>query len=424
MIGRLRALGGVLGALGVSITATRISTVALPWFVLVSTGSAARTGLVAAAELAPYVLVKAFSGPLVDRVGPRRVSWVSDLLSAVAVALVPLLYAAGGLEFPVLLGMVALIGAARGPGDLAKEIMVPEAADRAGVPLERATGLSGVVERLSQVAGPAVGGTVVAVFGSMTALWINAGLFALGSLIIALTLPRGMGGPVPRPDGADAAEPGYWRRLGEGIGFLRRQPLLLAIGITLALTNLLDMAFAGVLLPVWAKESGGGPAAIGLLLTVSAVMAVTGSLIAATIGEGMPRRPVFFLAFLVVGAPRFLILAMDAPMWAIVAVALAAGFASGFLNPILGAVTFELVPRPMLGRVWALLDSLAWGGMPLGGLLAGVAVAAFGLGPSLVGAGIAYFLTTNLAALRPEWRTMDRPKPPETQPTRSNRDAP
>ncbi|MQA97654.1 MAG: hypothetical protein GEV11_24645, partial [Streptosporangiales bacterium] len=68
--------------LGVSITATRISTIALPWFVLVTTGSAARTGLVVACELAPYVLVKAFSGPLVDRVGPRSVSWVSDLLSA------------------------------------------------------------------------------------------------------------------------------------------------------------------------------------------------------------------------------------------------------------------------------------------------------------------------------------------------------
>lgn len=431
-VGRVRALGGVLAAFGVSVTATRISTVALPWFVLVTTGSAARTGLVVAAELAPYVLVKALSGPIVDRIGPRRVSWVSDLLSAIAVGLVPLMYAAGLLAFPLLLAMVALIGAVRGPGDLAKSVMVPEAADRARVPLERATGLSGVVDRLGAVAGPAAGGTVVALFGSMTALEINAALFALGSVIIGLALPRGMGAPAdPHTDDATstvvdaeqaagsvrggapsvvrrASEPGYWARFGAGFTFLRRQPLLLAIAIMIAVTNLLDVAYMNVLLPVWAKESGHGPAAIGLVAAVHAVSAVTGSLVATAIGERMPRRLVFFVGFLVAGAPRFLILAIDVPIGAVLAIAVAAGFGSGFLNPILGAITFELIPRAMLGRVRGLVDSLAWAGMPLGGLLAGAAVATVGLAPSLVAAGIAYFLTTNLAALRPEWRTMDR----------------
>lgn len=73
-----------------------------------------------------------------------------------------------------------------------------------------------------------------------------------------------------------------------------------------------------------------------------------------------------------------------------------------------GAVLFERVPRRMLGRVNALGDSLAWAGIPLGGLLAGAAVASVGLVPVLLACGTVYFLTTNLTGLRPEWREMDR----------------
>jgi hypothetical protein len=63
----------------------------------------------------------------------------------------------------------------------------------------------------------------------------------------------------------------------------------------------------------------------------------------------------------------------------------------------------------MLGRVGALGDSLAWAGIPLGGLAAGAAVASAGLVPVLLACGVVYFLITSLAGLRPEWREMDRP---------------
>ena len=79
-------LVGGLVAEGVSYLGTRISMIAIPWFVLSTTGSATQTGLVAAAEITPLVLFKALGGPLLDRLGPRRVTLVCDLLSAVVVA--------------------------------------------------------------------------------------------------------------------------------------------------------------------------------------------------------------------------------------------------------------------------------------------------------------------------------------------------
>ncbi|WP_179889962.1 MULTISPECIES: MFS transporter [unclassified Streptomyces] len=405
----LRPLAGVLAAIAASVTGTRISLIALPWFVLVTTGSATRTGLVAFCEMAPYVLVKALSGPLVDRTGPRTVSWTTDLVSAAAAAAIPLLHTLDLLSFPVLLGLVAVIGSARGPGDLAKEVMVPEAAERAGTPLERAMGLSGVIRRLASTIGPAAGGALVALLGPMTGLVVNAGCFVLGSVIVAAALPRGTGRPAVSPSApADIQEPGYWRRFGEGFTYLRGDPLLLAVIVVVGITNLLDAALTTLMIPVWAGQSGNGPAAIGLVSTAMGAAAVCGSLIAAMAAHRLPRRAVFLVGFLLAGAPRFLVLAVDAPLGVVLAVFAVSGFGAGFINPVLGAVLVERVPRRMLGRVNALGDSLAWSGIPLGGLLAGAAVTAAGLTPVLLVCGAAYFLTTTLAGLRPEWRAMDR----------------
>ncbi|MFK4111597.1 MFS transporter [Streptomyces sp. NPDC002176] len=405
----LRPLAGVLTAMAVSLTGTRVSAVALPWFILVTTGSATRTGLVAFCEMAPYVAVKAFTGPLVDQAGPRTVSWTTDLVSAVAAAAIPLFHALHLLSFPLLLALVAVIGAARGPGDLAKEVMVPEAAERGGVPLERAVGLSGVIERLAATVGPAVGGSLVALLDPLTCVAVNAGCFALGSLVIAVAFPRRVARPAEaaaRRAGESGA--GYWQRFGEGFTFLRTEPLLLTAIVMVAVTNLLDAAFNTVLRPVWARESGHGPAALGLTGSVTGAAAVVGSLIAAVLAHRLRRRAVVLIGFLLAGAPRFLILAVDVRLGVVLAVMAVSGFGAGFLNPVLGAVLVERVPRRMLGRVNALGDSLAWAGIPLGGLVAGAAVASAGLVPVLLACGTAYFLTTNLAGLRPEWREMDR----------------
>ncbi|WP_370613986.1 MFS transporter [Mumia sp. Pv 4-285] len=412
----LRPLVGLLVAMAVSHSGTRVSAIAFPWFVLATTGSATKTGLVAFCELTPYVVVKALSGPWIDRVGGRVVSWSTDLVSAAAAATIPLLYFLDNLSLVAFLALVAIVGAARGPGDLAKEVMVPEAADRARVPLVRATGLSGTVERLASTVGPAAGGVLIAVVGPIAGVAVNAVCFVLGSVIVAFALPRGMGGPHTSTEpGADdaAADPdvdgtdGYLHRLAEGVTFLRRDALLVAIVVMVGITNLLDVAYAAVLLPVWAHDSGSGAAAMGLVLTVMSATAVVGSLLAAALAPRMRRRPVFFLGFLVAGAPRFLVLLVDVPTPVVIAVFAVAGLGSGFLNPILGAILFERVPRRLYGRVGALGDAVAWAGMPLGGLLAGVAVTAAGLSPVLLVCGVAYFLTTTLTGLRPEWKEMD-----------------
>jgi MFS family permease len=402
-----KPLYGWLTAEAISLTGTRISMIALPWFVLTTTGSATKTGLVALAELAPLVLLKVLGGPIIDRVGPRRISIGCDLASVLVVGSIPLLHALGWLSFPLFLGLVAVAGALRGPGDAAKHALVPLLVQKAGVPMERATGLASTVERSASMLGAALAGGLVAWVGPANALVVDAASFGLAAVVLAWSTRSLASRPEPAMMAAEPPAP-YLTELHEGWDFLRRDPVLFGIAVMVAVTNLLDLAYAGLLVPVWAKESGSGAGAIGLLFAVFAGASVVGSMAAAAWGERLPRFRVYLFAFLICGAPRFFILGFDMPVWVVLGFAVVSGFGSGFINPVLGAVMFERIPQPLMGRVTSLTGAMCFALMPFGGLLGGVLVGQFGLTAALLLCGAAYFIATTAPAVDPRWRDMDR----------------
>lgn len=108
---------------------------------------------------------------------------------------------------------------------------------------------------------------------------------------------------------------------------------------------------------------------------------------------------VFTVAFLICGAPRFVLLAFDAPVWSVMLVYAVGGIGAGFINPVLGALFLERIPRDMLGRVSSLSNAIAWTGVPLGGVVAGAAIAGIGLVPALLAGGCLYFVATTAPVL-------------------------
>ncbi len=387
----------------VSISGTRVSAIAIPWFVLTTTGSATKTGLVFVFEMTPLVIMKALGGPLIDRVGPRRVSVVADTASTAVVATVPLLHVLDRLSFPALLGIVAVAGLIRGPGDTAKWTLVPDIAETAKVPVERVTGLESTTDRGASMIAPALAGVLITAVGPITALFVDAASFAACAVLIAVWAPR------RHMSDEEAGEGSYLRRLHAGWRILSHDPLLRAITIMVCITNLLDAAAGAVLIPVWIRDSGYGPAQIGLLGSAFGVTATAGALLAAGFGDRLPRRMTYLAGFFIAGAPRFVVLALGAPIWVVAVVWTVAGFGAGFLNPIIGAVYIQRVPRALLGRVGALSDSLAWAGIPLGGILAGAAVTGVGLVPALLVAGGIYFAATTVPGFLSQWKEMDSP---------------
>jgi MFS family permease len=400
-----RPLVAMLTASGISLIGTRLSTIALPLFVLITTGSATRTGVVAFAEMAPYVAAQAMVGPVADRVGPRRVSILSDLISGVVVAFIPVLHTLGQLRFGTLLVLVAVAGLVRGPGDICKHVMSPAVAEATGQPRERVLGLEDGMSRAASIIGPLGAAALVVLIGSPAAIAVDAASFLLCAVIVWAAVPTAIGRATPQ-----AAEDtvSYFGRLRAGASFLRQDGLLRSIVGMVATTNLLDAALSTVLVAVWARSQGGGAGLMGAVAAALGAGAVIGALAAAAAGHRLPRRATFGWGFFLIGGPRFLVLALGAPLWAVLTVIFIGGLGAGTINPILAAVELERIPEHLRGRVMALINSAAWALIPLGGLLGGVLSDRLGIRAALLICAAIYTLATTLPALRPEWRSMDQ----------------
>ena len=403
-------LTGFLGAVGVSALGTRMSFLALPWLVLTTTGSATLTGLVAFAQMTPYVGVQALGGPLVDRLGAWRVSIGTDVLAAMFTGLVPALWAARLLSLPVLAVLVAGAGAARGAGDAAREVMVPGVGEIAGAPLERTTGLFDGVDRAGALVGLPLAGALVAISSAASVLAIDAATFAASALLVAALVPK-RAQPPRHPGAAADAEASYLASLAEGFRFLRGDRLLIAISAMILITNFVDQAGGAVLLPVWAHDVAHSSVALGLLGGALGLGAVLGNALATWLGPRLPRRMTYAVGFLVGGAPRYVALALAASVSPVLAVAFVGGLGVGGINPVLGAVEYQRVPRHMQARVLGAVGASAWAGIPFGSLAGGLAVSAFGLRPALLAAATLYGVTTLAPFAFPVWRQMDGDRP-------------
>ncbi len=407
---RRRPLYGFLVADAISLSGTRVSMIAIPWLVLTTTGSAAQTGLVAFAEMLPLVVVKALAGPVIDRLGARRVAITCDLLSMGVIGFIPLLHIVDRLSLFALLALVALGGALRGPGDGAKHAFVPALTAHAGVPLERTTGLASAIERTASFAGAAMAGALVAWVGPANALVVDALSFGLCAAVFAWSTAAVRAERVDeRPAGTT-----YVQELREGWTFLRKDSVLVAMSSMVAVTNLLDLAFSAVLLPVWIKENGYGVGVLGAYFATWAAASAIGSVVAAWAATRLPRFHVYVWSFVITGIPRFLLLALGVPWWLVIATCLVGGLGSGFINPILGAVMFERIPDAVMGRVTTISSALCWSLMPFGALLGGFMSDGFGITVALLATGAAYLLATMSPLAIPSFRQFDRPKPTDS----------
>lgn len=405
-------LYGLVVANGISSLGTAMSGLAIPWLVLVTTGSAARTGLVGFAEMAPYVTAQALSGPLVDRVGLRRSCIAGNAAAAVLVGVIPGLYALGDLSVGPLAILVAVAGAVRGAADAATLPMVPRTAAYGEIPNERAAGLSSVLQRTGLLAGLPLAGVLVAVAGPGTVVLIDAITFAAAAAGVALAVrPRAAWadpGAAPAADDGSLTVRAYLSRLNEGIRFLRADRLVAGIALMVAVVNLLDEALDTIFVPVWVHSRLHHPAGLGLIGGAMAIGSVTGALAGTWLGPRMPRYLAYSVGFLLGGSPVFIALAVSSSLPPVLVVAALGGVAGGVLNPIIGAVTYERVPPRLQASVLGAFRASAWIGLPFGSLLGGVLTEGIGLRNALLGTGAAMFVTTLVPFVFPAWRGINR----------------
>ena len=401
---RRRGILALLAGNGISALGTRMSMLAIPWFVLTTSGSAAQTGIVAFAETAPYVVLMAIGGPWVDRIGAWRVAIASEVIAGLAMGAIPLLHFSGHLSLPLLAVLAAIAGGVRGAGDTGNRVLVPALAEQAAMPLERASGLFDGISRTAGMIGVPLAGLLIAATSAPAVIIVDAASFMVSGAILLALVPRSAQ-PAPHPEEADAS---YLARLGQGFRHLRRDRLLMGIALMVLVTNLVDAANASVLMPLWGSERLGSPVGIGLISGVFGLGAVLGNALLAWLAPQLPRRLVYAVGFLICGAPRLAVAAVSWTVEPMLVIAFVAGFGAGSINPILGAVEFERIPRHLQARVLGAIGALAWAGIPFGGILGGALAEAAGLTTALWIAAATYFLTTLIPFVFPVWREMDR----------------
>ncbi|HLA01708.1 MAG TPA: MFS transporter [Aestuariivirga sp.] len=384
----------------ISLTGNVLTTVAIPWFVLQTTGSPAKTGVTGFFSILPVVLAGFLGGVLVDRLGYKRTSILSDLASGITVALVPLLHFTVGLEFWQLMVLVFLGAFLDAPGSTARYALVPELAELAGMPIERAASLTQIIERSSRLIGAPLAGVLIAVIGTANVLWLDAVSFFVSAGMISVFITT-------RSKPGEAERQNYYEDLVDGLRFLARDRLMLAIVIMVMITNFLDAAFGGVIQPVYVKQVYGSALDLGLLIAAGGGGAVVGALIFSAIGHRLPRHSTFVSMFVLVSL-RFWIYALYPPLSITILAVFITGIGAGPLNPIIAAVEYERIPPGMRGRVFGTIQAGAWAAMPLGMLLGGVLTEQYGLQPILIGLGITYLASTLAMAVIPAMREMNR----------------
>ncbi|MEF9883188.1 MFS transporter [Streptomyces sp. P9-A4] len=401
-------LATVLAANAISISGNSLTLIAVPWFALETTGSPGKAGLVAFCAALPVILSAIVGGPVIDRIGRRRVSIASDLVCALALAAIPLLNHAGVLRFWMLCALMAVTGLFHAPGETARNVLTPDLAERAGTPLSRATSFYDAVSRGARMTGAALAGLLVAFLGADTVLYIDAATFAVSALLVLIGL-RG----VPSAEPARGAPPlslaVYRADLREGYSFMLRTRLLLGVNLMVMITNGLAQSWSSVLLPVHAREELGGSAALGLLVAVFGGCALAGALLYAAVGHRFPRRPVLAVGFLLCGAPVYVTAAVTDTTPPLLVVMALGGLGAGVLNPILGAVFYEIVPEGLRSRVGSASTASVLLTTPLGGLAAGYLVERVGITTTLLSLAGVYFLATLCPLVFPSWRAMDAP---------------
>lgn len=396
-------LVGLLLADTVSATGNRLALLAIPWFVLETTGDFTKTGIVAFTFFLPLVLSTFFGGPLVDRVGFVRSSVMSDMLSGTSVAAVPLLHHFDALTFPALVGLVFLGTVFDAPGATARTSMLPDVAELAHVSLERATGLREAVGRISQVLGGAVGGGLIALVGSVATLWVDAATFLVSAVVIASFQSRNSDAP-----SRALSLKNYLGDLRAGAGFLVGDSLLRAILTYFVVANMIENAVIAVLLPAYGNVVLESEAVTGAALAALGAGALVGTLSFAAFGERVRRVPLLLTCLLIAGPPKLIVLLFSPSVAVIVGVMAISGLAMGPVNPLLGAVEYERIPAALRGRVFGAFMATVLAGAPAGVLAAGLSLDALGFPTTFLVLTVMYGAASLLPFLSTNWRQIER----------------
>jgi MFS family permease len=364
--------------------ALQMQAVAVGWQMYALTGSSFQLGLVGLVQFVPAVALFLPTGHAADRYDRRRVTAAAQAIEAVAVAVLAASVARGQLTSTLVLAMAFIVGGGRAFEQPSLQSVLPNIVPPADLP--RAIAASNSAAQAAVVAGPALGGVLLAVnpaiaFAACAVLWLSAALIMLG-IAMERTPPR--------------REPFDLKTMFSGVAFIGRQKVVLG-------AILLDL-FAVVLgnptalLPIFASDIfKSGPLGFGALRAAPAAGAILSALILTRYPVSRRVGHAIFASVAIYGLCTIL-LALS-PTWIVAIAALFVLGAADLISVVIRQTLVQLhTPDEMRGRVFAVNSMFTSTSNQLGTFRAGSVAALFGVIPSVLLGGLSTIAVVLISA--------------------------
>lgn len=377
----IRDFALLFGGMTISLIGDGMYTIAIAWQVYQLSNAPTALSIVGIAWSVPVVVFVLVGGILSDRVDRRRIMLAADVVRGTAVLVMGALSVAGVLELWHVIVIVAVYAVGEAFFGPAFGAIVPDIVPASQ--LVQANSLNQVIEPIGlRLAGPAIGGFVIAAIGVGNAFLLDAVTFAVAAGAVFAMSTRAL------PDSAAGGERSARREIGEAYRFIRGRPWLWGTLLSAAVGLLAFVGPVEVLVPYIVKnELGGGAAALGFVFAAGGCGAV---LAAAIMGHrGLPKKHIVFLYVTwTIGTLLIAGFGIANALWQLMVVSFAmqALFTAGLI--VWSTLMHRLVPTELLGRVssfdWLVSVSL----IPVSFALTGPLASAIGAGTTLVLAGL------------------------------------
>ena len=392
-----RSLLGLITAELVSLTGTGMTFVALPWFVLATTGSTAKMGWVLAAEMLPIAIFGIPAGTVIAKLGAKKTMLISDAARGPLMLVIPILHSTGHLSFAALLGTTFAIGIFAAPYLASSRLVVPEVAGEDEQAVASVNAVLSGVQQLTLLVGPVLAGVVIAATSPATVLVVDACTYLFSFLVIAIVVRAGK-----RVEAA-ARQKGVL----SGVKFLLSDSLLGPVTIAACVVNFVAQ---GILLGVQGIaffRYDANAHALGFLFAGFGVGALAGAVVAQQATQRVPLPKLAALAIVAMPLPLFLLSPTTPWPVATLIIGVFAFFVPLVQAPITGLLTMrtpaELRPKVFTGFMTLATMAGPFGFIAAGYILRRVALGHFFLGlPALLTLGSLAFAAVLLRHQRGE----------------------
>jgi MFS family permease len=350
--------------------ALQIQVVAVGWQMYELTDSPFRLGLIGLVQFIPAICLFPFTGHVADRFDRRWVTFIGEIVEALAVGVLAVANFTGHLTPNLLLAMAFVVGTGRAFEQPSVQSVLPNIVAAKVLPSAVAASTSG--SQTAVVAGPALGGILVAlsptlVFAVCAVIWLSAGL---AMITVAIERTPAIRMPLDL------------KTLFSGVAFIAHHKVVLGAILLDMLAVLLGNAMA--LLPVFARDIyAAGPLGFGVLRAAPAVGAISTALVLARwpISDRVGR--VMFTTVTIFGIAT-ICLAL-APNFIVAIGAMVVIGSSDTVSVVIRQTMVQLrTPDEMRGRVYAANSMAIITSNQLGDFRAGAAASFFGTIPSVL----------------------------------------